>query len=87
MGQTGRVWSDVVSFDSFPEFLAMGGHGLYVWLSYGATLIVVLANVVSVRMSRQRFFRQARALERRRPGGSPGVGTRPAGSNQTDTPA
>jgi heme exporter protein CcmD len=43
----------------------MGGHGLYVWLAYGSALIVVLSNVLSVRVARRRFFRQARALERR----------------------
>jgi heme exporter protein D len=57
-----------MSFDSWTEFFAMGGHGLYVWLAYGAALIVVLSNVVGVRVARRRFFRQARALERRTPG-------------------
>jgi heme exporter protein D len=55
-----------VNFDSISDFLAMGGHGLYVWLAYGSAVIVVIANVVSVRFARRRFFRQARALERRR---------------------
>ncbi len=54
-----------MSFDTLGEFFAMGGHGLYVWLSYGASVIVVLANVISVRVARKRYFRQARALERR----------------------
>lgn len=54
-----------MSFSSFGEFLAMGGHGLYVWLSYGAALIIVLYNVVSVQVRQRRFFRQARDLERR----------------------
>jgi len=55
-----------VSFDGIAEFLAMGGHGLYVWLAYGSAVIVVGINVLSVRIARRRFFRQARALERRR---------------------
>ncbi len=54
-----------MSFDSLHEFLVMGGHGLYVWLAYGSALLVVLANVVSVRIARKRYFRQARALVRR----------------------
>jgi heme exporter protein D len=54
-----------VSFDSFAEFLAMGGHGLYVWLAYGSTITVVLANVLSVRLARKRFLREAQALVRR----------------------
>ena len=47
------------------EFLAMGGHGLYVWLAYGATVAIVLANVVSVWFSRKRYLREAMALARR----------------------
>ena len=54
-----------MNFDSFAAFLAMGDHGLYVWLSYGAFVLVVAANVGSVRLARRRFFRQARAIERR----------------------
>lgn len=54
-----------MSFDSFAEFLAMGGHGLYVWLAYGSTITVVLANVLSVRLARKRFLREAQALVRR----------------------
>ena len=54
-----------MSFESFADFIAMGGHGLYVWLSYSAAFIVVLANVFGVRMARNRVFRQGQALERR----------------------
>ena len=54
-----------MSFQSFNEFLAMGGHGLYVWLAYGTTALVVLANVLGVRRARIRYFREAQALERR----------------------
>ena len=62
-----------MSFDSIPEFLAMGGHGLYVWLSYGVSVVVVLANVLSVRMARRRYFREAQALERRLAGAGSAV--------------
>jgi len=30
-------------FDSFAEFLRMGDHGLYVWVAYGSTLLVLLS--------------------------------------------
>lgn len=36
-----------VSFNSFSEFLSMGGHGLYVWLSYGLGLAVILINLIT----------------------------------------
>jgi heme exporter protein D len=67
-----------VSFGSFGEFLAMGGHGLYVWLSYGATLIIVLYNVLSVQVRQRRFFRQARDLERRNAARARVAGSGPA---------
>lgn len=54
-----------MSFQSLNEFLAMGGHGLYVWLAYGSTALVVLANVLAVRRARRKYFREAQALERR----------------------
>jgi heme exporter protein D len=54
-----------MSFGSVSEFLAMGGHGLYVWLSYGAASIIVLYNVISVQVRQRRYFRQAWDLERR----------------------
>ncbi|WP_068545936.1 heme exporter protein CcmD [Thalassotalea crassostreae] len=33
-----------MAFSSFAEFIAMGGYGFFVWLSYGftATLLIVL---------------------------------------------
>lgn len=32
-------------FFSFSDFIHMGGHGLYVWSSYGIAMLVVLWNV------------------------------------------
>lgn len=46
-------------------FFAMGGHGLYVWLCYGAALAVVLWLVVSVRLAERRLVRSHRAEARR----------------------
>lgn len=36
------------AFGSFAEFLQMGKHGLYVWLSYGFFFICLLALVISL---------------------------------------
>jgi len=47
------------------EFLAMGGHGLYVWLSYGAALLVVVYNSLSVRLRERHYLRAQVDLERR----------------------
>jgi len=35
-----------MAFETFAEFLDMGGHGLYVWLCYALGLVIILANLV-----------------------------------------
>lgn len=35
-----------MNFESFSDFIAMGGHGLYVWISYGVALLIFVANIV-----------------------------------------
>ena len=47
---------------SFDDFLNMGGYGLYVWGSYGATLAVMLAEVLMTRR-RLQTARQSAARE------------------------
>lgn len=54
-----------MQFDSFREFLVMGGHGPYVWAAYAITLAVLLGLVVSARQQRRRFFRQQAARLKR----------------------
>lgn len=31
----------VMAFDNLADFLAMGGHGFYVWLAYGVSLVAL----------------------------------------------
>ncbi|SOU40284.1 heme exporter protein CcmD [Pseudoalteromonas carrageenovora] len=31
-----------MQFDSFSDFIAMGGYGFYVWLSFGACALILL---------------------------------------------
>lgn len=31
-----------MQFDSFSDFLAMGGYGFYVWLSFGTCALILL---------------------------------------------
>lgn len=54
-----------MSFNSVSEFLAMGGHGLYVWLSYGLGLVVVTANLVLPKLSRNRLLAEQKRRLRR----------------------
>jgi heme exporter protein D len=35
-----------VSWGSFGNFLGMGGYGLYVWGSYGVTLVLIAAELI-----------------------------------------
>ena len=70
-----------MTFSSLADFLAMGGHGLYVWLSYGAALLVVLYNVLSLRVARRRHLRAATDRLRRNAGRDTAVA---AGRSQTE---
>lgn len=48
------------NFTSWDDFIYMGGHGLYVWLSYAITMLVVGYNVISVYLKKFNFFKQAK---------------------------
>ncbi|MDK2777918.1 MAG: heme exporter protein CcmD [Pseudomonadota bacterium] len=47
-----------MEFNSFAEFMAMGKHGFYVWLSYGLTAVVVAWNVVQPVLRRRRLLKE-----------------------------
>ena len=54
-----------MGFESFTDFLAMGGHGLYVWLSYAIAMVVVALNLMApLRTKKQIHKEQARRLRR-----------------------
>jgi len=54
-----------VKFESMADFLAMGGHGLYVWLAYGIALVILVLNIVQpLRLTRQFFAQQSRLVRR-----------------------
>jgi heme exporter protein D len=53
-----------MAFASFSDFLQMGQHGVYVWSTYGATLVIIVANVVAVIQRRRRFFKDQQRLLR-----------------------
>jgi heme exporter protein D len=54
-----------MSFESFGAFLAMGGHGPYVWSCYGLTLAVLLFNGLAPGRRMRRFLREQGARQRR----------------------
>ena len=52
-------------FDSFADFIAMGTHGPFVWLSYGLTALIVVWNVLQPLLQRRRLLKeQAQRLRR-----------------------
>lgn len=52
-------------FASFADFIQMGKHGLYVWLSYGIALGVFLYNIIAIGLQKRRFFSDAKRRLRR----------------------
>lgn len=54
-----------MSFDSFSDFLAMGGHAVYVWSCFALGLVVLLANIISPMIERKRLIaEQLRRIRR-----------------------
>ncbi len=54
-----------MSFNSFAEFLHMGGYGFYVWLSYGFTAALLIILVInSKRKEKQLFAKISQRLKR-----------------------
>ena len=53
-----------MSWQSWDQFVAMGGYGLYVWGSYLVTLAVIAAEVVLVAKRRRNVMRQLRSFAR-----------------------
>ncbi|CUB03043.1 heme exporter protein CcmD [Marinomonas fungiae] len=47
-----------MAFESIPEFLKMGTHGIYVWSTYGISLIALVGLFVSTRVSNCKLRKQ-----------------------------
>lgn len=48
-------------FESFADFLAMGGHAIYVWSSYGVFAAVIAFNLIQPAMEKRRILKNLRA--------------------------
>ena len=71
-------------FDSFAEFLRMGDHGLYVWVAYGSTLLVLLsAFFVTRSMSRSVEENIRWAILSRQAAQDAGIALTQEGSNES----
>lgn len=53
-----------MQFESLSEFLTMGGHGLYVWLSYGVGVVLITYNLVAPRIRYRQFQARLARLSR-----------------------
>lgn len=64
----------MMKFDSFADFIAMGGHGPFVWSVYALTVVVLVALVVVPLRKRNRFFsEQHMRMKREQQGEQSGV--------------
>ncbi|BBN81138.1 heme exporter protein D [Pseudoalteromonas sp. A25] len=54
-----------MQFDSFSDFLAMGGYGFYVWLSFGSCSAILLAIFISSLRDSKKLREEVRAQMRR----------------------
>ncbi|WP_298394528.1 heme exporter protein CcmD [uncultured Azonexus sp.] len=58
----------MIHWNSFSDFLAMGGYGLYVWGSFGVTALIMVIEPIAVARQRKttvaRLKRQLRAESR-----------------------
>mgnify|MGYP003503968926 FL=1 len=58
----------MIHWNSFADFLAMGGYGLYVWGSFGVTALIMAVEPIMVarnqRLTIARLKRQLRAESR-----------------------
>ena len=57
----------MIYWNSFGDFLHMGGYGLYVWGSFGVTALIMIVEPIVVARNRKctisRLKRQLRAAE------------------------
>ena len=47
-----------MQWNSFSEFISMGGYGFYVWGSYGVTFVLLVAELMMLRSRKRRITQQ-----------------------------
>jgi len=54
-----------LNFDDFSDFLLMDGHALYVWLSYGMGLFIILLTYIQPVLARKSIIQELSQRQRR----------------------
>lgn len=54
-----------MAFASFQDFLAMGGHALYVWAAWALTAVLLAGSVLHARAERRQLLRELKRRARR----------------------
>lgn len=54
-----------MAFSSWAEFIAMGGHGVYVWFSYALATAVIAFMFIEPIVNKHNFIKQQRSQLRR----------------------
>lgn len=47
-----------MQFNNFSDFINMGGYGFYVWLSFGATALILILLLMSSKAGHQQIITQ-----------------------------
>lgn len=55
----------MMQFDSLTAVLEMGGHGLFVWLSFASALLVLAYNLISPIVTERQLKRELQRRKRR----------------------
>ncbi|MFC6439396.1 heme exporter protein CcmD [Bowmanella sp. JS7-9] len=55
-----------MQFENWQAFFAMGGYGLFVWLSFGAFAALMLGSYVVLKVQRRNLLSAIRAEQARR---------------------
>lgn len=54
-----------MAFDSFTDFVAMGGYGLYVWLSFFLSFVVLAGVALETLVAKRQLINKSRQLQKR----------------------
>jgi heme exporter protein D len=52
-----------MNWQSFPEFLAMGGRGFFVWGAYGISALLIAGEIILQARRHKQRLRQLRRLQ------------------------